>query len=182
MKLFVISIILIALFSPWWSLSGDNGVISTNTKTFLFPSKLVTLTISDCVIGGEISVVPEEFTIVLDLLVFLLLTTLVAIIFSIIIINKFRKISNILSFLSILVIFILIFLFFYTMSQVTSVGVGSFSGNGDLDVYIPGELDSTILYCYWGPDIGFYLTIFGFVLLVTFPVLNIIQKIKLKFL
>ena len=182
LKIFAISIILIALFSPWWSLSGEKGVISTTTKTFLYPSKLVTLTISGSVIGGEISVVTEEFTMVLDLLVFLILISLIKIVLSLIIMNRFRKISNILSFLSIFIIIFIILLFFYAMSQVTSVGVGSFSGNGDLDVYIPGELDSTILNCNWGPDIGFYLAIFTFILLVAYPILNIIQKIKLKFL
>ena len=182
LKISVISIILIALFSPWWSLSGGKGAISTTTKTFLYPSKLVTLTITDSVIGGEISVVTEEFTMVLDLLVFLLLISLITIVLSLIIINRFRKISNILSFLSIFIIIFIILLFFYAISQVTSVGVGSFSGNGYLDIYIPGELDSTILNCKWGPDIGFYLAIFAFMLLVAYPILNIIQKIKLKFL
>ena len=63
------------------------------------------------------------------------------------------------------------------MSQVTDVGVGSFSGNGDLDISIPGVQENEVINCSWGPGIGFYLSILATVCLVVISFLKISVKL-----
>ena len=52
-----------------------------------------------------------------------------------------------------------IVLYFFTMNEVTKVGIGSFMGYGDLDISLPGASDSVIVSCSWGPGLGFYFII-----------------------
>jgi hypothetical protein len=40
-KLITISLLIIALVSPWWVLSGETGSISTTTNTMVVPPKLI---------------------------------------------------------------------------------------------------------------------------------------------
>ena len=51
------------------------------------------------------------------------------------------------------------------MSQLTEVGVGSFVGDNNLEINIPGLSESKVLPCNWGPGIGFYLCIIAAVIL-----------------
>jgi len=62
------------------------------------------------------------------------------------------------------------------MSQVTDIGVGSFSGGGNLDISIPGLQENAIVPCSWGPGIGFYLSVIAAVCLIVVPLLKIIKK------
>ncbi len=158
-KLLAFALIITAIVSPWWTLRGDDGMISTNTKTLLVPSKIVTLTTSQSVIGGEVSLVPPEFTMALDVLVVLLMAACVSIALSMSIKNRTEKISSVLSVVSIVLVLITVLLFFYTMSQVTNIGVGSFSGNGNLDISVPGIQEKAGISCSWGPGLGFYLSL-----------------------
>ena len=74
--------------------------------------------------------------------------------------------SIVLSTLGIVMLIATISVFFYAMSQLTEVSVGSFMGNGDLEITLPGVAESKILPCSWGPGVGFYLGTIAFVCLV----------------
>jgi len=165
LNLLAFALIIIALVSPWWVLTGDNGTTVTTTKTLLIPSNIVTLTSSSQTLGGEISLIPLEATTVLSLLSFLLIGTCLLIVISLLTKNRFRKTSIISSILSIIILIIMISIFVYTMSRLTEVGVGSFIGSGNLETTLPGIAESEILPCNWGPGIGFYLAIIAAVLL-----------------
>jgi len=165
-NLLAFALIIIALVSPWWVLTGDNGTTVTTTKTLLIPSNIVTLTSSSQILGGEISLIPIEATAVLSLLSILLVTTCLLIGISLLTKNRLRKTTIIFSILSIVVLITMISIFIYTMSQLTEVGVGSFMGSGSLETTLPGIAESEILPCTWGPGIGFYLVIIAAVLLV----------------
>jgi len=176
LNLFIIALILIAIVMPWWALSGDTGTISTTTKTLLFPSNIVTLTSSQSVLGGEISIAPPELSMVLELLAMLLMIVCVIAVICIFIKDRFRKISKILWIASIVLLIVTVLLFFVAMSQVTDVGVGSFSGDGDLDISIPGLQENAIVLCSWGPGIGFYLSVVAAACLIVVPISKIIRK------
>jgi len=176
LNLFIISLILIALVMPWWALSGETGTISTTTKTLLFPSNIVTLTSSQSVLGGEISIAPPELSMVLELLAMLLMIVCFIAAICIFIKDRFRKISNILWITSIVLLIVTVLLFFVAMSLVTDVGVGSFSGDGDLDISIPGLQENAIVLCSWGPGIGFYLSVVAAACLIVVPISKIIRK------
>jgi len=177
-KLLVIAILLVAIVSPWWVLSGDDGVTKTNTNTLLAPSNIVTFTSSNGVSGGEISLVPEEVTMVLSLFSILIVVSFLLIVLSIVLKNKFRKTTILLSFLSVLLLIATVSIFYYTMVQLTDVGVGGFIGSGDLEITLPGVADNQILNCTWGPGIGFYL---GAIAIVCLLVLSLCKKSKLFF-
>jgi hypothetical protein len=166
LKLLAIGLLVIALVSPWWVLSGEKGGVSTLTKTLLVPPRIVTITESSIAIGGEISSVPEQVTMVLGLLSVLVAVACLFIFFSVSTKMKLRKTTIMLSILSIVVLIITLIIFYYAFSQLTGVGVGSFIGSGNLDVTIPGEAQATVLPCGWGPGLGFYLLIIAFILLI----------------
>ena len=172
--LLAFALIIIALVSPWWVLTGDNGTTVTTTKTLLIPSNIVTLTSSSQTLGGEISLIPIEATAVLSLLSILLVTTCLLIGISLLTKNRLRKTTITMSILSIVVLITMISIFIYTMSQLTEVGVGSFMGSGSLETTLPGIAESEILPCTWGPGIGFYLAIIAAVLLA-------VSLFKIKF-
>jgi hypothetical protein len=61
------------------------------------------------------------------------------------------------------------------MSGLAEAGVGSFIGEGSLDIAIPGEETGVTIYSNWGPSIGFYVYVISIVILV-FTVIKIIKK------
>jgi len=63
-------------------------------------------------------------------------------------------------------LFVVIFLFFYTISQVTKIGVGSFAGSGEIEIALPGGGSETLL-CRWGGGTGFYSGIIAFLLIIS---------------
>ena len=177
-KLITISLLIIALVSPWWALNGGTDSVSTTTNTMVIPPKLITLTKSSNATGGEISAVPAEVTMVLGLLSMLVGAACLLIFFSVLTERRLRKTTLVLSVLSIVVILLALIVFYYAFSQLTQVGVGSFMGSGTLDVTIPGYSIQTAIPCAWGPGIGFYLLIVSFVLLLlTF----FMKRIKARF-
>ena len=165
-KLITIGLLIIALISPWWALSGGTGTVSTTTNTMVIPPKLITLTKSSNATGGEISAVPSEVTMVLGLLSMLVGVACLLIFFSLLTEKKLRKITMIISVLSIVVILLTVVVFYYALSQLTQVGVGSFMGSGTLDISVPGQSVQTAVPCSWGPSISFYLLIVSLVLLM----------------
>jgi hypothetical protein len=159
MKLLAIAFIFVALVSPWWVLTGDNGTIYTTTNTYLVPSKIITLTSSDSVFGGEISSVPSEFSMVLELITILLLINCLFVFIGIFVKDKYRKIYISILILNFVLIILSIVVFFIAMSEVTNVGVGSFLGSGILEVSVPGIQEKIELDCIWGLGIGLILSV-----------------------
>jgi hypothetical protein len=160
-------------------LSGEENTISTTTNTFVVPPQIITLTTSPDSIGGEISAVPEEVTMVLGVLSLLVAVTCFILFLSFLTMKRLRKTTMILSFFSIVILFLSVVIFFYVFSQLTQVGVGSFMGNGNLDVTILGKAEQTTISCSWGPGIGFYLLIPSLILLI---LTLFIKRIEKKFI
>jgi len=168
LKLILIGLLIISLISPWWVLSGDSGSISTNSKTLLIPPNIVTLSESPSSMGGQISQVPEEVTMVLTLLSILVIACCILIFVSIFTKNKFKKITKILSSSSFAILILCVLVFFYAMSQITMIGVGNFMGSGEVDVTLPGVTESASISSSWGPGVGFYISIIVIVMLIVF--------------
>jgi len=183
MKLLAIALIIIALVSPWWVLTGDNGTTSTTTNTFLVPSRIITLTSSNSVFGGEISSVPSEFTMVLELITILLVIDCLFVFIGIFVKDKYRKISTVLSIVGVVLLIISLLVFYIAMSEVTGVGVGSFSGSGILAVSVPGLQENINLDCNWGFGIGLYLGILALFSIVIISFLSFFRKFleKIKY-
>jgi hypothetical protein len=179
LTLITIGLLIITLVTPWWVLNGENGAISTTTNSFVVPPQIITLTKSSNVIGGEISAVPEDVTMVLGILSLLVAITCLFLFLSLLTMKRLRKTTMILSLLSIVILVLSLIVFVYAFSQLTQVGVGSFMGSGNLDITIPGESEQKTISCSWSPGIGFYLLIPSIILLVlTF----FIKKVEKKFI
>ena len=177
MKLLAISLITIALVSPWWVLTGDSGMITTTTNTFLVPSKIITLTSSNSVFGGDISSVPSEFTMVLELITILLVIDCLFVFVGIFVKDKYRKISRVLSIVGVVLLIVSLLVFYIAMSEVTNVGVGSFTGSGVIAVSIPGLQENVNIDCNWGPGNGLLLGILALVSIVILSFLGFFRKI-----
>jgi hypothetical protein len=149
-----------SLFSPWWILNGENVNTETTTKTLLIPPKIITLSTSSELIGGDVSQVPSEVTLVLQLLSILVAITCLLIFITILIRNKFKKINIIFSILVIILLILTLALFYFVMGQITDVGVGSFIGSGELETNLPGIAESETMQSSWGPGTGFFIAIF----------------------
>ncbi len=175
-KLITIGLLIITLVTPWWVLNGDNGTLSTTTNSFVVPPQIITLTKSSSAIGGEISAVPEDVTMVLGVLSLLVVVTCLFLFLSLLTMKRLRKTTMILSLFSIVILVLSLIVFVYAFSQLTQVGVGSFMGSGNLDVTRPGEVEQTSISCSWGPGIGFYLLIPSLILLVLTFFINRIEK------
>lgn len=153
-----VGLLAVALASSWWSLAGSEGGTSTTTKTFLIPSKIVTITSSTEALGGDISSIPAELTMVLTLIAVFLVLACGLIFLRMSLRKRMPRVAAVLAAVNVTLLLLSLLLFVYAMSQLTEVGVGSFMGSGDLEVSIPGDqAGSTMVSCSWGPGRGFYL-------------------------
>ncbi len=179
LKLLIIGLLIVSLVSSWWVVSGQENGVSTETKTLLIPSKIVTVTEASEGIGGEVSMVPEEVTMVLNLVSMLVVASIIIVLVTIFTQNRFKKTNILLSIVGVVLIFVAVFVFHFGISQLAEVSVGEFMGSGDLDVSIPGSgtvsVDSS-----WGPGLGFILGALSLVLLVFVSVFDKLKNFYLK--
>jgi hypothetical protein len=180
-RLFVISLLIISLFSPWWVLNGENINTETTTKTFLFPPKIITLSSSSDLIGGDVSQVPSEITLVLTLLSILIGISCLLILLIIFIGDKLKRTKKVFSILNIILLILTVLLFLFVMGQITDVGVGSFMGSGELDTNLPGIAESEIMQSSWGPGIGFILAIISSIIVILILIQKRFTRIVKKF-
>jgi len=77
-----------------------------------------------------------------------------------------RKLSFVVFILSVIIFVGCLFVFYYTMSELAKVTVGSFIGNGNIDVNIYADNIFESIPCRWGPGVGFYLFIASLIILI----------------
>jgi hypothetical protein len=138
---------------------------------------MITLTDSSDGLGGSVSILPDEFTSVLFILSVFAVVSIIFILSTILIKNRFKKTNKILFSIATLLVLLSPGLFYYAMDQVTKLGVGSFIGSKDISVSVPGQIESIDLFCSWGPGAGFYLLVLSVLLIFIY----VIFKKKLDF-
>jgi len=159
-KLIPVAVVISALFLSWWSIQGVSETINTSSNMYLLPANLITITENPMIIYGEQAYLPEIFTYVLTLLPIIAIIACI-ILLSSIILKKMGK-NKIYLISMIFTIFLFagsLVIYSIGMQTYNEIGVGSFIGQGDLDVSIPGG-NSYLVNSQWGPGIGFYLIIF----------------------
>ena len=67
------------------------------------------------------------------------------------------------------------------MSVLAGVGVGSFAGEGIIDISIPGLESVTQINCLWGPTTGFYLELISIFTLFIITCLLIREYVHIIF-
>jgi len=181
LKFFAIGIIIIALFSPWWSINGSSDNQSeTSTNLFLMPTKMITISSSGNVTAGGIASLDKTFTFVLDLLPIIIVIGFLCIVTSMLLSKYNKKRLSLIVFIFALIIFIgSILIFSYSTSEFAKTTVGSFYGSGPLDIDIPGEKMFVTMSCSWSPSIGFFLLLISIIFLSVDFLLNL-KKILFK--
>lgn len=169
LKILAIGLLVLAIVSPWWVLSGSSGGVETQTQTLLIPEKMVTFTDGSDGMGGDISSLPEEATMMLGVIGKVLIASVVVIgllvVWSLRFESLLPKLRKILGIVSVILPLLGAVLFVVVMSMIAEAGVGTLSGAMDLDISIPGA-SSVSVPCSWGLASGFYLAFVGVILLL----------------
>jgi len=63
-------------------------------------------------------------------------------------------------------------IFIIGMSILSGIGIGSFIGDRNVDVSIPGEGAFSSIFCSWEPNLGFYLYIVATIVLLANIIFN----------
>lgn len=176
LKILTVSLIVIAVISPWWMLNGSNSNIETSTTMYLTPLELVTTTTTQDVISGELAFLPQLFIDVVSLIPILAIIAGLFIISSILIRKKGSKLYLILLLLTIFTCIVSIFIFSIGMNELAEVGIGSFIGEGSLEISVPGEEITESIYCNWGPSTGFYIYLLAILLIISMIICHIKNK------
>jgi len=167
--LIMVSVLIIALVFPWWSLQGSSSDIETSSTLYLIPLNLVTTTTTPQIIGGELTFFPEVFaTIMMIIPIITVVVSLLAV--SVFVLKRINKKGWQMLLLAgaLVLLFSSLVLFIGAMSGFAEVGVGSFIGNGPIDISIQGQDVVVPLLCQWGPGVRFWLYVAsGFILLST---------------
>jgi len=158
--------IMLSVIYPWWHMEGENRGMDISTNVFLVPAKMVTLGRADGFINGEVAAMPPLFGTMISMVLVFSGIAIIATIASFLSKRKWIHIIAIPSVISAIAIFS------YGMSQIGEVTTGSFWGNGDISLSIPGSSE-IMVYCKWSPAIGYYLAVASLLLLIASLVVSI---------
>jgi len=154
-----ISLSILSLFYSWWSIEGSSNVVKTSSNMYILPANLISFTEKSVFLFGEKAYIPDIFIMVLYLIPIATIIGSILFIASIYLKKKEKKLLNLITIAFSLILLIgSIGLFIYGMSTLNELGIGSFIGEGPLDISIPGEKYYTV-NSNWGPSVGFYLYI-----------------------
>lgn len=179
LKILAVSLVLIAVVSPWWMLQGSTTSVETSTTMYLTPLELITTTTSVDVISGELAFLPELFIDVVSLIPLFSALACLFILSSIYFKKRGTKLYLSLQLLTIFILIGSILIFSIGMSALAEVGIGSFIGERNLEVSIPGEEVAATVLCSWGPNVGFYLYVISIImiaLIIIYDVKKIVKK------
>jgi hypothetical protein len=173
----VLGLSVAGIVSPWWTLQGSSSDVQTSSVLYLIPLDLVTTTKTSQFIGGELAFFPDIFVNVMTMLPVLTTICCFLILFSLVFKRADKKKSHLFSLVCALFILICsLVLFSIAMSAFTDVGVGSFLGQGIIDVSVHVEGTATSVFCQWGPGIGFWLYGLSVLVLLSTLVLALINN------
>ena len=158
LKILVVCLAIIALVTPWWELSGSNSnALSTSTELYIMPTEMITLTLKDKITAGDVLPLDSEFTSVTDYLPMIIIVGILCFMGGIVLDQfKKRKISFFVYLASTIILFTSAIVFIVAMSELTSIGVGSVLGRGNIEIDIPGEDMIESISCSWGFNLGLY--------------------------
>lgn len=178
LKTLTLSFAITAIVYPWWVLHGSNSQVETTTKMFLYPLNLITTTIHNNTITGELAFLPGIFIDIVTLIPIFTASACFLLILSIFFKNINKKLYLMSILLALIALIGSMLIFSIGMSSLTEAGIGSFIGGGNLEISIPGEVIFTTIYCSWGPAIGLFLYMISIIILFLTIVITIKRKVK----
>ena len=155
------SLILLSLVLPWWTLNASNAEENAHKtiEMFLTPGSMIEKINYKDLTYLDMANLPEMFTNFLGGLVFILCSGFVLIGISFIpnIFYK-KRFTLVLIIASVLFSFLFASAFLFGMSKITELSLGSLQGEGVLEVILPTK-EIIYMNASWGVGIGFYLSI-----------------------
>lgn len=181
LKLFALSLVIISIFQPWWSLTGFS-IDKTATRTtdmFIIPQTMIESITYQGKTYREIATLPEIFTNFVSVLLLVIISGMILLIFSFIpnIILK-RKFFFALIFISIIFVIIVALAFLFGMSKITEISLGSLFGEANLNVTLPNS-ENIYMQSNWGLGIGFYLSIISAIILISAGIIDFLKNKKI---
>jgi len=178
LKLFALSLVIISIFQPWWSLSGINKVTNAQRTTdmFIVPQTMIESTTYQGQTYRDIAILPEMFTNFISILLIIIIIGIVLLCCSFIanIILK-RRFSIVLIFLSIIFVIIVACAFSIGMSKITEISLGSLFGETTLNVALPNG-ENVYMHSNWGLGTGFYLSVGSALILFSAGIIDFLKR------
>ncbi len=176
LKILAIALMVIAVFSPWWTVYGSTTSphFETSTNLYFLPVNMVTITSNGSLNAGEIVSLDERFISAINIVTVIIGFSVLSIIATLIADRYKKRKTSLLIFVILLIgLMVSIVLSFYAMSELATATVGGIAGSENLEVNIIGEDMYVKVPCSWGPSIGFYLLLISVIFLVVTFVLNL---------
>jgi len=162
LKLLSMSLIIISIFYPWWSLDATSSSLdaSKHIDMFIMPggSMIETFDYQDS-LYLNMATIPEVFTNFIGVLLFIVLSGFVLIGASFIpnILLKKRHYKVLIS-ASIFFLILVAAAYLFGMMKLTELSLGTLQGQGILEVVLPDK-NITYMDSSWGLSTGFYLVV-----------------------
>ncbi len=182
LKLIVISLVILSIVYPWWTLSGSSveKSIETNTNLFLHNSDIITVTSYKDMVYGNFGLLGNDFDFAINITILTIAIGIALLCLNIFFKNlSYHKLSLLFLFLSLIVFIVSFVIPYFAISTFTSVIIGDFMGSGTLNISLSGTNNSSLVLCNWGPGIGFYLflsALFMIGITVFLKIKNILKK------
>jgi hypothetical protein len=181
LKLLAMSLILLSLVLPWWTLaaSNDEGNAIKTIEMFLTPGSMIEKVNYKDLPYLDMAILPEIFTNFLSGLVLILCSGFVLIGISFIpnIVYK-RRLTLVLIISSVLFLILFLSAFLLGMSKITELSLGSLQGEGILEVILPNK-ETTYMNANWGVSIGFYFSLIAALTVLIGGIVDYLRKKKL---
>jgi hypothetical protein len=177
LSLLAVCLAVVACVLPWWSLAGRSSEANTSSVLYLVPPQLVTITRTASVVTGELAYAPDLFITVMAVIPAVIAFGCLLCFASL----AFKRIDKKRIQLLLILAGILLFVgsltaFSFAITTYSQAGVGSFLGEGTVDVSVPGINTPVPILCHWGPAEGFIVFIVTIIILLAALLLSIIQK------
>lgn len=178
LKSLAISLIIISLISPWWSLHAStlDNTAEKNSEMFLVPQ----IMIENLRYNGEwfldIATIPNVFIILLQTLFFIVLAGCILLSLSFLpnIIYK-KRFYKLLIGMSVLFLILVSFIFFIGMSKIIEISLGSLLGEGMIQVSLPNE-EVVYMKATWGLSSGFYLCVIAAIVALSAGIFDLAKR------
>lgn len=161
LKLLSMSLIILSVFYPWWSLDavGSSLDVSKHIDMFIMPGSMIETFDYQNNLYLNMATIPEIFTNFMGALLCIAISGFVLLSASFIpnIILKKRHYKVLIT-ASIFFLILVVAAYFFGMTKLTELSLGSLQGQGILEVVLP---DKNVAYMdsSWGLSTGFYLAV-----------------------
>jgi hypothetical protein len=145
----------------------------------LIPSTLITVTEASDVLIGDQGYLPDLFFTMINAIIGMMIAAVLVIILA----KVFKKQDGfkqmLLLVLPIMLLAGALGAFIFGMSTLSEISVGTFMGNGPLDVSVGGQEQFQQIPSNWGPSIGFYALMLS-LLVTSIPFLDKLRKLVVR--